>query len=68
MTVPYVADLKTRMSWNSDLPFSRTSSTWRVNFCPGHMASVSLNHPSLISTDWLDDGVRERPELDAMSI
>ena len=50
------------MSWNSDLPLSSISSTWIQNFCPGHMASVSANQPSLMRVLAELEGVRETPE------
>jgi hypothetical protein len=51
------------MSWNSDRPFRRTSSTWMQNFWPGHMASVSANHPSTIKDFAELDGVNDTPEV-----
>jgi hypothetical protein len=39
---------KINQTWKSVFTFKRTSSTARENFCPGHKASTSLNHPSRI--------------------
>ena len=42
---------------------SLQSATYKKLCLPGHMASVSLNHPSLIRTSWLEEGVREKPDI-----
>ena len=44
----YCSESKMRTSWKSVFPRNSTSFTFSPKRCPGHMASFSENHPSVI--------------------